>query len=173
MLKGTKIILRPLEAGDLEKTLLWRNHLAIREAAMAHPFPVTRDQEKNWFDHVLNSKDNNTIYFAIVRAVDGEFAGYLFLNRINWISRTCYFSIYIGEEINQGKGYGSESLQLILEYAFQVLNLRKVLLEVNASNKAAITLYERTGFVVEGTLREQFFIRGQYIDSLVMGIFHP
>jgi UDP-4-amino-4,6-dideoxy-N-acetyl-beta-L-altrosamine N-acetyltransferase len=171
MLKGTKIMLRPLQAGDLEKTIMWRNDPTIREAAMAHPFPVTRELEKTWFDQVLNNKGNDTIYFAIATTQNDDFVGYLYLHRINWISRTCYFSIYIGEEANRGKGYGAESLQLILEYAFNVLNLRKVLLEVNASNTAAIALYEKTGFVIEGTLKEHVYYNGKYLDVNIMSFF--
>ena len=171
MLNGSKIILRPLQAGDIENTMLWRNNPAIREAAMTHPFPVTRELEKNWFDQTLNNRSNDSIYFAIATKDEDEFVGYLFLNRINWISRICYFSIYIGEVNNQGKGYGTEALNLILNYAFSILNLRKVLLEGNADNIPAITLYQRTGFIQEGELKNHFFSHGKYINVMIMAIF--
>ena len=69
----------------------------------------------------------------------------------------------------QGKGVGAELMRAIIDLADNWLNLTRLELEVYADNEAAIHLYERFGFEVEGTLRQHAFRNGEYIDSKVMG----
>jgi len=69
----------------------------------------------------------------------------------------------------QGKGVGSALIRAILDLADNWLNLTRLELEVYADNEAAIRLYERFGFEVEGTLRQHAFRDGKYVDSKVMG----
>jgi putative acetyltransferase len=69
----------------------------------------------------------------------------------------------------QGKGVGGELMRAILDLADNWLNLTRLELEVYADNEAAIRLYERYGFEVEGTLRRHAFRDGKYVDSKVMG----
>ncbi len=68
-----------------------------------------------------------------------------------------------------GKGVGTALMRAILDLADNWLNLRRLELEVYADNEAAISLYERMGFEVEGTLRQHAFRDGQYVDSKMMG----
>jgi L-phenylalanine/L-methionine N-acetyltransferase len=69
----------------------------------------------------------------------------------------------------QGKGVGAALMRAILDLADNWLNLTRLELEVYADNEAAIHLYERFGFEVEGTLRQHAFRDGEYVDSKVMG----
>ena len=69
----------------------------------------------------------------------------------------------------QGKGVGAELMRAIVDLADNWLNLTRLELEVYADNEAAIRLYERFGFEVEGTLRRHAFRDGEYVDSKVMG----
>ena len=69
----------------------------------------------------------------------------------------------------QGKGVGAALMQAIVDLADNWLNLTRLELEVYADNEAAIHLYERFGFEVEGTLRRHAFRDGEYVDSKVMG----
>ena len=68
----------------------------------------------------------------------------------------------------QGKGVGGALMRAILELADNWLNLTRLELEVFAENEAAIHLYERFGFGVEGRLRQHAFRDGRYVDSIVM-----
>jgi putative acetyltransferase len=69
----------------------------------------------------------------------------------------------------QGKGVGVALMRAIVDLADNWLNLTRLELEVYADNEAAIHLYERFGFEVEGILRRHAFRDGQYVDSKVMG----
>lgn len=168
MLKGKKILLRPLRFDDIEKTMDWRNDLQIKNMVLMHPFPVSINIEKNWFERNINKINNELIILGIELIESKELIGYAKLFNINWIHRYCYFGIIIGEKKTRGKGIGEETTYLMMDYSFKTLNLRKILLEVLASNKSAIKLYEKLGFVVEGILKKQVFINNKYDDVIIM-----
>ena len=69
----------------------------------------------------------------------------------------------------QGKGLGKELMRAIVDLADNWLNLTRLELEVYADNQAAIRLYERFGFEVEGRLRQHALRDGKFVDSIVMG----
>ena len=73
----------------------------------------------------------------------------------------------------QGKGVGTALMAAGLDLADNWLNLTRLELEVYSDNEAAIHLYERFGFVYEGTLRQHAFRDGKYVDSNMMGRLRP
>ena len=58
-----------------------------------------------------------------------------------------------------------------MEYAFSVLNLYKLYLVVDNENKKAMHIYSKMGFEVEGVLKQEFFVNGQYRDVTRMCVF--
>ena len=78
-------------------------------------------------------------------------------------------SIWIGETHRNG-GNGTEALRLALRHAFGAMNLHKVYLRVLEYNARAIRTYEKCGFRIEGTLREEMRVGGRWFDLVYMGI---
>lgn len=168
MIRGEKVFLRPVKYEDWQKTINWRNDLEFNSLIMSHPFPVTEELEREWIKGVLEDKNDNSVYFAICSKDSEELVGITKLYQINGISRTCYFGIYIGSETNREKGFGKEAMRLVINYAFNSLNLRKMLVEVVEINQTAISLYKKLGFKKEGDLKEQFYSNGKYQDVKIM-----
>ena len=73
----------------------------------------------------------------------------------------------------QGKGVGSALMRAGLDLADNWLNLTRLVLEVYTDNEPAIRLYERFGFEREGTLRQDAFREGRYVDSYMMARLRP
>jgi putative acetyltransferase len=67
-----------------------------------------------------------------------------------------------------GQGIGSQLMAAILDLADKWLNLKRVELEVNTDNPAAVHLYEKFGFVIEGTKRRHTYGGGRWADSHFM-----
>lgn len=163
MLTGEKIILRPIRFEDWEETVKWRNDLFIKASTMSHPFPVTPEMEKEWYEKTLRSKDNSYLPFTVVSVENGKILGYFSLNNINWISGTGFVSGAIGETGKMGKGFGREAVSLLLKYAFETLNLQKICAYVRTDHPAMKTWLE-LGAVTEGTLRRHYFTGGTFHD---------
>jgi putative acetyltransferase len=68
----------------------------------------------------------------------------------------------------QGKGVGTALMQAAIDLADKWLNLRRLELEVFVDNTAAIRLYEKFGFAIEGRLVDFAFRDGQYVDTYIM-----
>jgi RimJ/RimL family protein N-acetyltransferase len=151
MLTGELITLRPVKMEDWSETVKWRNNLFIKSSTMSHPFPVTDELEKEWYEKVTSSKE------------DARILGYFSLNNINWISRNGFVSGAIGENQNMGKGLGQEAVALLLKYAFETLNLRKICAYVRTDHPAMKT-WLSMGAILEGTLCRHFYSEGAYHD---------
>jgi putative acetyltransferase len=67
-----------------------------------------------------------------------------------------------------GRGIGTFMMESILELADNWLNLKRIDLMVNVDNPAGIRLYEKFGFVVEGTKRYHAYGDGRWADSYFM-----
>lgn len=91
-------------------------------------------------------------------------------DKIDYINRVATYGIFIGDKEHWGKGYGSEALLLLCEYAFNKLNLNKVKLTVYSFNQRAIKAYEKCGFKITGVEPEEAFIDGKYHDVFYLSL---
>jgi len=168
--EGSKVRLRPIRSSDMAQSIRWRNDPEVRERALGYRFPVTEAMERRWYDAVMDDQSRTRVVFAVEALDDDALVGFIQLNRIDWISRTSYLGLVIGEKDRQGQGMGTDATSILLKYAFDCLNLRKVCLEVAAYNPGAIELYRRLGFRKEGALRAQVYLEGTCHDLVLMGL---
>lgn len=109
-------------------------------------------------------------YFHLRTIEDDHLIGFVVLFNLKWRNQTAELAIGIGSKAYRGKGYGRDSLVLILNYAFSELCLRRVSLTVLEYNTRAIRAYERVGFQREGAHRQAVCREGQSFDLLLYGI---
>ena len=168
-LEDDEIILRPLEKGDINKKYLsWLNDREVTKFLDLRVFPSTLDDLRAFYRHTQNPK--NDVLLAIVDKESNEHVGNIKLGNIDWIHRYAELAIMLGDKSFWGKGYGQRSTALILEYGFKKLNLNKIILCVYAPHKAAIRIYQKLGFKIEGKQKKIFNLNGKYVDCLWMGL---
>ena len=169
MLRSERVLLRPTRREDLPRIYQFTNDPAFKTLIGDLPLEpqslerLTAQYEAQWRE---GGRDGPR--FAI--EADGQYIGHIFLYDVARGEGTAYLSIGIGDPAYQGKGYGREALRLMLDYTFRLYNLRKVCLNVNASNERAVRSYRACGFVEEGRLRQQVWIGDRYDDLISMGI---
>ena len=140
----------------------------VYEGTMQLPYP----SRELWRKRLAEAPEN---FMNLVAVVDGRFVGMLGLETFPNRPRRRHVGrigiSVVGEW--QGKGVGTALMAAVVDLADNWLNLTRLELEVYADNAAAIHLYERFGFVYEGTLRQHAFRNGKYIDSNMMGRLRP
>ena len=166
------VFLRALEMEDLERTHVWHNDSALY-ATLVGPFRrISRAAEEQWLKK--NTEYSNTqVALAICIAPAGAHIGNIYLRNIDAINRHAEVGLFIADPKQRGKGYGEGALRLLIAHAFGDLGLRRLHLTVLPDNRAAIHVYEKCGFAIEGTLREHVFKKGRFRDLLVMGLLAP
>jgi len=164
---GEKIYLRPFKESDLEMIARLENHPDPR-TTLFYAIPTSLEQQKVKLQKMID--DPNTIVLIICDKESKEAIGETALVRIDWVSRAAVFYIGIADKENWSKGFGSETTKIMIDYAFNTLNLNRIQLHVAVENTAAVKVYERFGYKIEGTLREAMFHNGEYADFYVMGI---
>lgn len=114
--------------------------------------------------------ENTDIVYYLVGIIEGRIVGMVHVATFPRPRRKHAGEIGISvHEDWQGKGVGKELMRAIVDLSDNWLNLTRLELEVYADNEAAIRLYERFGFEVEGRLRQHAFRDGQFVDSIMMG----
>ncbi|MGL4363949.1 MAG: GNAT family N-acetyltransferase [Bacteroidales bacterium] len=169
-LTGNTIYLRGIALTDATPAYLsWLNDEEITKGLLTGYYPSTMEELQKFLQGVIHNP--NAVMFAICDKITHQHIGNIKIDKFDWIGRTCELGILIGDKNYWGKGVGKEACSLVIQYAFHKLNFRKVLLTVYENNPAAIKLYQKLGFVMEGTLRKHIFVEGEYIDKHFMGLF--
>ena len=165
---GENIYLRPYdESLDLDLFCFGENNPEVRETLFLHS-PLSKNEAKEKMEGWISKSENKI--FTICEAESNTPIGITGLYRIDHVSRAAVFYIAIYNPDFWSKGYGKETTKLVLKYSFDVLNLNRIQLHVSTDNIKGIKAYEKSGFVIEGTLREAMYHNNEYVDFNVMGI---
>jgi len=168
MLTGDTVLLVPPTPDDLPLFASWLSDLdTLRLLAFQPAVPLTIADEEAWFASLCQASDNQFV-FAIRHQEDKRLLGNCGLVVQNWRSRQAELGIFIGQA--RGQGFGGDALRVLLRFGFDDLNLNRIALQVYSYNPRAVALYERLGFVHEGTLREAIQRDGRFYDIYVMSI---
>lgn len=160
------IRLRPLEKGDMELKVKWFNDPKVNKTLVLNE-KLQLDKSLEWFDKAV--RDDSRRDF-IIETKDGEPIGVTGLLEIDRVHGTAECFCVIGQKKFWGKGIGTEVHSLLLQLAFDELNLHKIWAVVYTNNAAVLKIVEKLGFSIEGTLREEKYIRGKRIDLLRIGV---
>ncbi len=107
----------------------------------------------------------------IVRKDDRSHIGNASIHDIDWVSRTAWFGLFIGEPTAWNRGFGGDAIGTLVRFAFDEMNLEKLRINVFDYNDRAKHVLEGHGFVVEGKLARDFFREGMWHDIVIFSIF--
>ena len=170
MIKGKRIEFAPLERKHIDVFLKWFNDPEITQYLLMYK-PMTRDWEEEWFDALKHKEDS--VYFSILlldQENPGKIIGNCAIQDINSRNRACSCGITIGEKEYHSKGYGTEAMEILVEYVFNTLNMNRLELSVFEYNIRAYKTYQKVGFIEEGRKRQARYHNGKYYDEIIMGI---
>ena len=171
MYKGKLVKLRAYKESDIERGTEFINDEEVKKFLYTDiPFPSTKWEEEEW---VKSRKSNSdcTYDFAIEDLETGKYIGGCSINECNSKNRNCTIGIMIGDKEYWGKGYGSDSLKVLIKFIFEEVNMNKIKLNVFSFNSRAIACYKKVGFIEEGVLKKELYRNGKYHDIIIMSLF--
>lgn len=162
---GEKCYLSPIDKQDAEAYCRWLNDLHISRYLDAS-LSLVPETEMHAIDML---RPQNKIFGIVDKATD-TLIGSTGLHDLDFIHSLANFGIFIGEPHYQGKGYGREATQLVLDFGFNVLGLKNIQLFVFDYNHHAIKLYLKLGFKEIGRRRKARFFAGKRHDVIIMDL---
>lgn len=173
-LEGTMVMLRPLRDSDAESlvTLVQNNKSfwAETEPRREESFYTIETQRSHIQICSTKIRKGTSYTFGIFSIESGELIGDISLYDVR---KHPFHSALVGYSIDQyqlGKGFGTESLKLMLGFAFNQLKLHRVTAGVMPRNFPSIRVLEKAGFQKEGLSRENVCINGRWEDHLQFSI---
>ncbi len=169
-LVGERVYLSPKGVSDkeIEKFTEWMNDSQVTDYIGGTGKLTTLIGEKEWLENAAKSSNNRI--FNIIELKENKLIGTVGLEDFNYISRNAVLGIFIGDKDYRDNGYGTEAINLILEYGFKYLNLHSIRLDLLAGNERAHKCYLKCGFKDTGCSRDSIFLNGNYYDRLHMDI---
>nr|WP_048058324.1 GNAT family protein [Pyrococcus yayanosii] len=165
VLRGKKVSLGILLKEDIPKVWLWYNDRDIRRFLSSPDALFYFEDEMEWYERVRREKERHRVFGILENRSDG-LVGILGLHGIDFKNGYAELGYFLAKEF-WGKGYATEAVSLALTYAFEWINLRKVIARVYAPNKASIRVLEKNGFILVGRLREHVYVPGHgFVDVL-------
>jgi len=173
IINGDRIRLRAAEKEDIPLFLGWVNDEKVAENL---PFlmPISQFEEEDWYESMMKKPASE--HALVIEIKDEKNKGsYIPIGNctffhINWRNRSTEIGIMIGEKSFWNKGYGTETMRLMIKHGFNNLNLYRIWLRVFPDNKRGIRAYEKAGFKHEGVFRQAEYRQGKYQDVLLMSI---
>ena len=131
---GDLVALGPLRRDLLPPYQRWVNDLGTMRTLGLAPLPMTNEKEQDWYERQSKTEDDTP--FTIYERETLRPIGNTGLHGVDLRNRSATFGILIGEPECRGKGYGTETTRLMLDYAFTALGLHNVMLTVFEFNPA-------------------------------------
>lgn len=165
MIHGDRVILRAIERDDLPTYVAWFNDPTVLEFFGRYQ-PMSLPEEEKWYEQMLD--DASVRNFAI--EFEGRHVGGCGFGCIDPRSASAEVGLFIGVPELWDQGLGRDTLQTLLRFGFEQMNLHRIYLRVFAGNERAVHLYEAVGFRHEGCWRDAEFRHGRYHDMLWMSV---
>ena len=166
-LVGQRVSLRPLARGDLVYLRKWLEDAEIR-GLIGETSPMSKADSEKFLEKVR--ADTQRAWFMVVVRESNRVIGEAGLLRMDHAWHTTDISVIIWERDEWGKGYGTEAILLLLDYAFGHLKFHRAAIGVVGFNERALRFWANLGFKREGAQRDGYYYDGKYHDFILMSI---
>src|ERR1051325_5614330 len=99
-------------------------------------YPTACKNEAEWLERAMHAS-NDERHFAIERRDDRTHIGNASIHDIDWVSRSGWFGLFIGEPSAWNRGFGSDAIGTLVRFAFEEMNLIKLRINVFDHNDRA------------------------------------
>ncbi len=171
MLKGEKVLLRPVKRTDISLFLRWFNDPEVTQYLSMY-LPMTEMAEEKWIEEVGTARAGNDVILVMEAQTleAGRAIGTLGLHRINQKDRSGTFGIAIGEKDFWSQGLGTDAARILIKYGFEQMNLHRISSSVFDFNERSFRMHKKVGFKEEGRRRQAIYKNGQYHDLIEFGM---
>lgn len=165
---GEKVVLRAIEPADCVLLLEMINDPETEKMLGGSSFPISAAAQAKWIADQIGRSD---VLRCIVadRNTPEKGVGTVILSDIDYKNGVAQVHIKLGLDC-RGKGYGTDALKAVVDYAFRQMRLHCVYAHVLEHNEASQKLFRKCGFQREGRLQARAYKNGSYMDAISYSI---
>jgi len=168
MLIGTHVYLKVIDKSDVEIVRAWKNSPDVYNYFANRDF-ISDARQQEWYNSI--NKNSSSLYLIIYEKENDTPIGMTLLESINSRNRNAIWGIYIGEMKFRKKIYATEATFLILNYAYDYLNMLKISGNTLSNNERGRRFHEFIGFGEEATFHRHIYAEGKYLDLIWISMF--
>lgn len=165
ILETERLILKPVELEDLQYLLNLRWNQEVMDYLIHDP--ISYKNQLDWFNNI--KKNDLALSIFVKEGQQLQIIGTIGLYEMNQRHQRAIWRIRL-DPSQQGKGYATEAINLLLDYGFNTLNLNKIISDSFADNAAIVNLTLKLGFKQEGLLVGHYFHKGTFRDAIQFGL---
>ncbi|HEY1918753.1 MAG TPA: GNAT family protein [Streptosporangiaceae bacterium] len=168
MLRGERVVLRARRESDIAvfDTEL-HDDVETRVRSDSRPWrPVPAGSPASGYRVPDDSK--YVACFSVDELSSGELAGEALLWGIDQHNRLAHLGMALRPGF-RGRGLSTDTVRVLCRYGFVILGLHRLQLETLADNEAMTKAATSAGFVIEGTLRRNAWVNGEFLDEVILG----
>lgn len=166
MLKGKNIYLRAVESSDATTLFIWENNPDNWKVSNTE-IPFSMHGIHELIEQQSNIRHSGQVRFMICLKEDDYTVGAVDLYDVNFKHGYATLGILIAEEKERRKGYALEALELMKEYASDLLDLNNLQCTIHGDNLASIALFEQAGFRKVGVRKNWLRYKGMRLDEII------
>ena len=166
ILNNEMINLRAIEVCDLELIQRWRNMTSIQPFVREYREMSFKNVE-NWYNSIVNNRE---FIFFIIEDHKKLPIGVAGLTYIDWLNKHADLHLGLYEKPWGDESYGNATVNMMLDYGFNFLNLNKIYAEIYSIDDAKLKLFSNRNFKQDAILREHYYYKGKYRDSHILSI---
>jgi len=163
MIRGERVVLRPVEERDHPLIQRWQNDPEVW-------WLMDHERPSSLADVAESERRSREEGYPYIIELDGRPIGKIGLNDIRRRDRICRLYVFIGDHAVWGQGLGTDAIDALLGHAFERIDLHQVELWSLATNERAIRAYRHVGFVEEARLADRSWKDGGWVDHVVMTV---
>ncbi len=160
-----RLVLRRMELTDLPNLVKYASNKKVSDKVFGYPYPYLEEDAIARMNTVLEGfKNKNRFIFAITQKGEEELIGEIGM-RLETEHSKAEIGYWIAEPY-WGKGIASEAVSAILKFGFEELKINKLFATCFDGNDVSGKVLEKNGMVLEGVLKQEYFFKGEFRDSL-------
>ncbi len=171
ILRGLLVDLVPYGKAFMERDHDWWNNESRFWGSMGDRRFVSQAAVDRDHAEWLSDEDDGDMGVPFgIQTKSGKPLGYVGINWMVPAHRWANLGAVISEPAYWGGGYGTDAVLLLLDYAFDVLDLRRCWLVTMAPNERVLRQMDKVGFTLEGRPRDSTWVNGQWVDAVLYGM---
>ena len=172
-LKGNNVYLRALEPEDLSFLYEIENDESLWDVSNTLA-PYSKWLLKNYLENSHQDLyEAKQLRLAVVETINDHLVGLIDLFDFDPKNSRIGLGIVVKNSVDRNKGYGTESVRLLIDYVFKVLNIHQIYVNVASTNDASIKLFSNFGFQKIGVKKEWNRCGSTYVDEVLYQLINP